>query len=163
MTDRHARHFRFMMAILIVGLVISGVTAFPLTYEVESLCRWLGIPDGPSSGQDGTIRGFLHHVRDGLRTLDAEFPWAKYGTDWLAFGHLVIALFFEDPMLRPRVDHRGPLLARMIACLGVIPLALIAGAVREIPFAWRLLDCAFGVLGVIPLAYAWRLQRPCRR
>jgi len=40
----------------------------------------------------------------------------------------------------------------LIACAGVIPLALIAGQVRGIPFAWRLIDCSFGVVGGIPLA-----------
>ena len=40
----------------------------------------------------------------------------------------------------------------MIACVLVIPLALICGAVRGIPFWWRMIDCSFGILGVIPLA-----------
>ncbi len=44
----------------------------------------------------------------------------------------------------------------MIACAGVIPLALIAGAVRGIPLGWRLIDCSFGVLGSIPLAFCQR-------
>lgn len=39
----------------------------------------------------------------------------------------------------------------MIACAGIIPLALICGAIRGIPFYWRLIDCAFGVFGIIPL------------
>jgi hypothetical protein len=33
----------------------------------------------------------------------------------------------------------------------VIPLALIAGHVRQIPVGWRLIDCSFGVFGAIPL------------
>jgi hypothetical protein len=33
----------------------------------------------------------------------------------------------------------------------VVPLALIAGAVRGIPLGWRLLDCSFGVVGCLPL------------
>jgi hypothetical protein len=33
----------------------------------------------------------------------------------------------------------------------VIPLALIAGAIRQIPFYWRVIDCSFGVFGIIPL------------
>ena len=39
----------------------------------------------------------------------------------------------------------------MIACLMVIPLALIAGPIRQIPFYWILIDCSFGVFGIIPL------------
>jgi hypothetical protein len=33
----------------------------------------------------------------------------------------------------------------------VIPWALIFGAVRGIPFWWRLIDCSFGIFGFIPL------------
>ncbi|MFO1513591.1 MAG: hypothetical protein U1F83_11850 [Verrucomicrobiota bacterium] len=33
----------------------------------------------------------------------------------------------------------------------VLPFALVFGAVRGIPFWWRLIDCSFGVLGFIPL------------
>ena len=49
--------------------------------------------------------------------------------------------------------------AGMIACALVLPLALICGAVRQIPFGWRLIDCSFGVFGIIPLYYCFRLAR----
>jgi hypothetical protein len=39
----------------------------------------------------------------------------------------------------------------LIACAGVIPLALIAGQVRGLPVAWRLIDCSFGIFGGILL------------
>jgi hypothetical protein len=45
----------------------------------------------------------------------------------------------------------------LIACAAVIPLALIAGAIRGIPLYWRLIDCAFGVGGGAALLW------PCRR
>jgi hypothetical protein len=41
--------------------------------------------------------------------------------------------------------------------MGVIPLALICGAVRHIPLGWQLMDCAFGVFGALPLLYCLRL------
>ena len=47
----------------------------------------------------------------------------------------------------------------LIACGGVIPLALIAGHVRQIPVGWRLIDCSFGVFGAIPLLLCWRAIR----
>jgi hypothetical protein len=52
------------------------------------------------------------------------------------------------------VRNRWVLEFGLIACAGVIPLALIAGPVRGIPFYWRLGDCSFGVIGAIPLAIA---------
>lgn len=163
MTARSARTFRLCMLVVIVGLVLSGVTAFPLLAEMEMLGRWLGLPageDAPAFGLgwwDG-VRSWVFEVRNGLRATYAAYPWIGYGTDWLAFGHLVIALFFVDPLLHPRKDHRAALLCGMIACVGVIPLALIAGEVRGIPIGWRLIDCAFGVVGLVPLLIAWRLR-----
>jgi hypothetical protein len=44
----------------------------------------------------------------------------------------------------------------MIACILLIPLALICGPIRGLPFFWTLIDCAFGVFGIIPLAIAYR-------
>jgi hypothetical protein len=39
----------------------------------------------------------------------------------------------------------------MIACVLVMPLALICGHIREIPFFHQLIDCSFGVIGFMPL------------
>jgi hypothetical protein len=33
----------------------------------------------------------------------------------------------------------------------IIPQAFIAGYARGIPFYWQLIDCSFGVIGLIPL------------
>jgi hypothetical protein len=44
----------------------------------------------------------------------------------------------------------------MIACLLIIPFAFIAGHFRGIPVGWRLIDCAFGVVGLIPLSICLR-------
>ena len=156
------RWFRVLMGVVVIGLVGSGVTAFPLLAEVELLGRWMGLPEQGASAQGAA--GWIMEVREGLRGVYGEHPWMAYGTDWLAFGHLVIALFFVGPMLWPRRDHRWTLMVGMIACVGVFPLAVSAGHVRGIPWGWRLIDCAFGVLGVLPLIWAWRIhQRVLRR
>ncbi len=39
----------------------------------------------------------------------------------------------------------------MIACILVIPLALICGSIRGISFLGQLIDCSFGIFGIIPL------------
>ena len=101
-------------------------------------------------------------VRDGLNDMYSHYPWIAYGTDWLAFGHLVIAIFFIGPLVDPVrniwTNHAG-----LIACALVIPLALICGPIRGIPFGWRMIDCSFGVLGAIPLLYAMRLVKKLPR
>jgi hypothetical protein len=85
----------------------------------------------------------------------AAYPFVGYGTDWLAFAHVVIAIFFIGPWRDP-VRNAWVVEAGMLACVLVVPLALICGAVRGIPMYWRLIDCSFGVFGFLPLWLVWR-------
>jgi hypothetical protein len=148
------RKIRWAIGLFIAGLVFSGLTAFPLQVELNWLIEMRGLSaDGnPSNGLDR----WLLTVRDGLTDTYARYPWIGYGTDWLAFAHLVIALFFIGPFIDP-VKNIWVLYAGLAACALVPLLALICGPIREIPFGWRLIDCSFGVLGAIPLLYALKL------
>lgn len=140
------------------GLVLSGVTAFPLLEEMRFLAKGLGLGDETSAvGQVG-YNYWVLTVKLGLEEVYASHPWIAYGTDWLGFGHLVIALFCIGPLIRPW-EGRPVLWAGLAACFLVIPFALIFGAFRGIPLEWRLLDCAFGVGGAVPLFYCLRLLR----
>ena len=75
-----------------------------------------------------------------------SLSFLAYGTDWLAFAHLVIAVAFVGPLRDPE-RNAWVVTFGLIACAAVVPLALIAGAVRGIPPYWRVIDCAFGVAG----------------
>lgn len=153
--------FRISPGFFIVGLLLSGITAFPLLAELRLLTTWLGLGDATSAtGQTGLAYWILT-VRFGLEEMYVRFPWIAYGTDWLAFGHIAIALFFIEPWRRP-AESRPVLRAGIAACILVVPLALICGAVRGIPLYWRLIDCAFGAIGVLPLLYCLRLLRHIR-
>lgn len=138
------------------GLVISGVTAFPLETEL----RWVAnlINADARLGTSG-FAAWIVRVRDGLIDTNAKYPFLAYGTDWLAFAHLVIAVAFVGP-LRDPVRNVWVVQFGMVACAMVIPLALIAGAVRGIPIGWRMIDCSFGLFGIIPL---WICYREIRR
>jgi hypothetical protein len=39
----------------------------------------------------------------------------------------------------------------MVARVLIVPLALICGPLRGIPLFWQVVDCSFGVFGIIPL------------
>lgn len=150
--------YRLVLGLFILGLVLSGVTAFPLLYELEILAGLVGVaPDAVPTSLTG-LPYWIATVRDGLRATYAAYPWLAYGTDWLAFGHLVIAMFFVGPWLHP-VRNAWVLWVGLVACAAVLPLALICGPIRGIPFYWRLIDCSFGVLGAIPLLYCLHLTR----
>jgi hypothetical protein len=152
------RQIQWMIGLFIVGLVLSGITAFPLLRELDILTAILGIEHVQSpEGQSG-LTWWILYVRQGLQITYAQFPFIGYGTDWLAFGHLVIAVFFVGPFIDP-VRNIWVLRAGLIACVAVVPLALICGPIRGIPFYWRIIDCSFGVFGVIPLWLAFKLTR----
>jgi hypothetical protein len=85
-----------------------------------------------------------------VKTTNEKYPYLSYGTDWLAFAHLVIAVVFIGPLKDP-VKNIWVIEFGMIACLMVFPLAFIAGPIRGIPFYWQLIDCSFGVFGFILL------------
>lgn len=145
------RRARLCLAVVIFGLLISGVTAFPLEHEVRWGCQLLGIP--PGSG------GWLDRVRTALEQTNARYPFLAYGTDWLAFAHLALAVLFVGPYRDP-VRNVWVIDFGLIACGGVVLLAMIAGPVRGIPFGWRCIDCSFGVLAAVPL---WVARRDVRQ
>ena len=152
------KRINYLLIFFVVALVVSGLTAFPLKWEVTVLNDLFG---------NGTfmerlwpaMAQWISFVHEGLIETFSTYPFIAYGTDWLAFAHLVIAVAFfgalRDPIRNVWVIEFG-----MIACIGVIPLAMIAGPIRDIPFVWRLFDCSFGVFGIIPL---WLVRRDIRR
>ena len=137
----------------IAGLVLSGATAMPLITEVNWLADWFG------ANSTSEIGRWLVRVNAALEQSQAQYPFLFYGTDWLAFGHFVIAIAFVGA-LRDPVRNRWLFDFGLIACVLVVPFALACGAVREIPFWWRLIDCSFGVGGFVPLWFCrkWAVE-----
>jgi hypothetical protein len=144
-----SRKIRFFILVFMVFLALSGITAFPIETELAIAYRH---PDWFPRG----IYDWLSQVYLAVKATNEAYPFLAYGTDWLAFAHLVIAVAFIGPYRDP-VRNIWVIQFGMIACLMVIPLALIAGLVRHIPFYWRLIDCSFGVFGLIPLYLCYRL------
>jgi len=143
------RKVRYILGCFIIALVISGLTAFPLIWEVNILQKLFG---------EGTLMqrvfpamaNWISHVHKGLTETAQNHRFIFYGTDWLAFAHIVIAIAFIGPLIDP-IKNIWVIEFGMIACVLVIPLALICGHIRGIPFFWRLIDCSFGVVGIVPL------------
>jgi hypothetical protein len=145
---------RLVLLLFMIALVLSGATAIATPWETRLLCEWFGA--GTAVGETlPPLADWLSQVREALDTVDEQYPLLLYGTDWLAFAHLVIAVAFIGP-LRDPVKNVWVIDFGMIACMAVIPLALICGPIRGIPFWWRLIDCSFGVVGIIPLALVRR-------
>lgn len=145
MNSNNKLHFRIraLIVFFILGLVVSGLTAFPL----ESELRWLAqlCTDGKS-----LLCHWLFKCHHAIQDVNENYPFLAYGTDWLAFAHIVIAIAFIGPLINP-FRNIWVIQFGMIACVCVIPLALIAGNIRGIPFFWQMIDCSFGLIGIIPL------------
>jgi len=146
----YRRAIRFWLAVFMAGLVLSGVTAFPLQTELHWALSILETSPVQRIAEATHLLPWIVLVHGGLSETNARFPFLAYGTDWLAFAHLVLAVLFIGPYRDP-VRNKWIITFGLIACGGVIPLALIAGHVRGIPIPWRLIDCSFGVFGAIPL------------
>jgi len=160
-TERRALlRIRVCLGILMLGLIVSGVTAFPLREELSFASDVLHA--GPIASWFPDAVGWVDRVAGALADNDARYPFIAYGTDWLAFAHLVIAIVFVGPFIDP-VRNIWVIQFGVIACIGIVPLALIAGTIRGIPLGWQLIDMSFGVIGAIPVLVAWRLTRRLER
>jgi hypothetical protein len=141
---------RRLILFFIVGLVISGITAFP----IESGLR-LGSAFMDKLQWQNHFAEWIRLAFEGMRETNAKYPFIAYGTDWLAFAHLVIAVAFIGP-LRDPIKNIWVIEFGIISCIAIFPLAFIAGSIREIPLYWRLIDCSFGVFGGILLWICYR-------
>ena len=162
------RRIRRWTLFVMVGLFLSGATAIPLVTELDWLVKLTGarqLVETPAATHAPEWATWLVNVNRALQETSEEHPILFYGTDWLAFGHFVIAIAFigalRDPVRNAWLYDFG-----LIACVLVIPFALVSGAVRGIPFWWRLIDCSFGVFGFIPLwfcrKWTWEIESAAR-
>ncbi|MHA4811306.1 hypothetical protein ACX0G9_24610 [Flavitalea flava] len=177
---------RCLLVFFMVVLALSGITAFPVYTEL----KWL--LDSGITPSATPIGDWLEKVWLGVKDAQERHPFIFYGFDWLAFAHLVIALLFVGPYRDPVYRDIGLLekitLCRntannglrlvdlwstknkwviewaMLACIAILPLAMIAGPIRSIPWIHIFIDCSFGIIGIIPLGIIrhWILQLEAR-
>ena len=137
---KEIQQIRKLVVFFIISLVLSGITAFPLKTEMiflqeqcnlfpQFMCNWITEVNTSISKVDSLV---------------------LYGTDWLAFAHLVIASFFVGVYVNP-VKNKFVVQVGMLACIAIFPLAFICGPIRGIPFFHQIIDCSFGIIGFIPL------------
>ncbi|MCE3229423.1 MAG: hypothetical protein K0S32_3974 [Bacteroidetes bacterium] len=136
---------RIILGMFVVLLLLSGITAFPVRTEIAFLVKH--------------IAAFPQLLQEWILQLDGVISQTPdimlYGTDWLAFAHIIISMFFIPVFMDP-VKHKANLIIGMMACIAVFPLAFICGPIRGIPFFHQLIDCCFGVGGIILLLYVYR-------
>ncbi|HZV68420.1 MAG TPA: hypothetical protein VFG10_02720 [Saprospiraceae bacterium] len=145
---RLRKTIRYYILFFIFAIVVSGLTTFPLETELKLMNDHL-------DSFPAFLRGWLHLVYTAVLEVNAQYPFLSYGTDWLAFAHLIIAIAFIGPLKDP-IKNVWIIQWGMICCVCVFPLAFIAGHVREVPVYWRLIDCSFGVVGFVLLYLCYK-------
>jgi hypothetical protein len=85
---------RIRIWIIIIGLTLSGLTAFPIETEL----RWLyeHVMINPEF-----MREWLFAVYHAVKYTNQTYPYLSYGTDWLAFAHLLFAVLFVGALKDP--------------------------------------------------------------
>jgi hypothetical protein len=135
---------RLMIGTFVLLLILSGVTAFPVYTEL----KW--IIEHRVFDPQSMLGGWMQQVWQGVQAMHQQYPELFYGYDWLAFAHIVIGMAFIGPFRDP-VKNSWIIDWGMLCCVAVIPLALIAGPIRQIPWYHIVIDCSFGIIGIIPL------------
>ena len=161
MLPKQLKQVRLWLLLFMSGLIISGLTAIPIQWEIDQIKHVIDNTPWLHDIAPGLI-DWLIYVHAGLTATYQTYSFIVVGTDWLAFAHIAIAIAFIGP-LRDPIRNVWVIEFGMIVCLLVIPAALIFGALRNLPFLWQLLDCSFGVIGIMPLLFAYRLVRRSTR
>lgn len=141
--NKQLKTTRRWIIFFMISLFFSGLTAIPLERELAFLSRCFS--------PDTAIGSWIDKVYTSIVDVGQQYPFLFYGYDWLAFAHFVLAILFIGPYRDP-VRNKWVIEFGMIACVLIIPFALIAGQFRGITIGWRLIDCSFGIIGLIPLA-----------
>lgn len=141
--ENKLKQIRQWIIFFMIVLFLSGLTAIPLEKELAFLSRCFSPANMIGAWIDKVYLAIVH--------TNKQYPFLAYGYDWLAFAHFVLAILFIGPLKDP-VRNKWVIEFGMIACVLIIPFAFIAGYFRSIPVGWRLIDCAFGVIGIIPLS-----------
>ncbi len=138
------KKIRRLVVLFIIMLALSGLTAFPVYSELHWLKQF------SIMNSNNFISNWLNEVYNAVADAQEHYPFIFYGFDWLAFAHLVIALLFYGVYKNP-VRNKFIVSWGMFCCIAIIPLAFICGPIRGIPLPHILIDCSFGVIGIIPL------------
>lgn len=143
MKNKTPINIKLLILLFMTCLVISGLTVFPLSWEIEILLGYIDY--FPVSVQE-----FILKIDKGLDVINSDYQFFRYGLDWLGFAHIVIAIAFIGPFMDVK-RNIWVIWFGLIACFMLIPFAFIFMPLRGIPFIWTLVDCSFGIFGAILL------------
>lgn len=147
------RRIRVLLVLVAVGLVLVGLTTYPLLWEVSLLSQWFGEASALSGFAE--VSRFITHIYEGVSLVHHQYPVILYGLDWLGFAHIAIALAFVGPIKKP-LEHYWVVEWGLWVCLLCVPAIFFYGYSRGIPLFWSVIDCMFPLVALVPLSIAYR-------
>ena len=73
--------YRLSLGVFLAGLIVSGLTAFPLLSELRLLASLLGIDTPERYADYHGLQHWIAYVLFGLEQTYTKFPFIGYGTD----------------------------------------------------------------------------------
>lgn len=131
------KKIRAAILLTIIGLVFSGLSAFPLQTELNVMLQFRQLL--PSF-----LASWWDEVHEAISYTGQNYPLVLYGYDWLGFAHLLIAIAFFGPLRNP-VKNQWVVEWGMISSGLTIVMALIGERFRDIPIFWSLIDAGIGI------------------
>jgi hypothetical protein len=137
------RKIKTVIIITIIGLLLNGISAVPLQTELKML---LSNPDSLPS----FLRDWWIYVQKGVQDTTRNYRFMRYGFDWLAFAHLLIAIAFFGPLKDP-IKNEWVVRWGMIASALSVVMALGWEQRRAIPFWWSCIDASIALAAFLIL------------
>lgn len=146
------RKIKLAIIIIIAGLILNGITAVPLQTELNML---LSKPDILPE----FLRSWWMYAQKGITETTRHYTFMRYGFDWLAFAHLLIAIAFIGPLKDP-VKNEWIITWGMIASALSVLMAIGWERLRGIPFWWSCVDASISIasFAILWLCYRWIRQ-----
>ncbi|MBA2422277.1 MAG: hypothetical protein H0V61_03530 [Chitinophagales bacterium] len=130
------KKIRFALLITIIGLLFSGLSAFPLQAELDFALQF-------SHLLPTFLVDWFNEVKVAITETAEKYPLVLYGYDWLGFAHFLIAFAFIGP-LRDPIKNQWVVEWGMISSALTIAMSLVVEPMRNIPLFWSLIDATIG-------------------
>ena len=146
-----------LLTLFIIALLLAALTAWFLIPAASIARRLLG--EGTLAGSClPSLARWAALIEEALGETKEKHPFMFYGTDWVGFAHLVMAIAClgaaRDPVRNMWVLQFG-----MVGCSLMIPMTLITGIARGLPWFWQLFDCIIGAAGAVLFLTCYRYAR----
>lgn len=141
---------RIILIIFIVLFFLSGMTVFPVEWEVKTVIKTIWGDSPPGDGFLSPVHAKFIEIKDSLPVMKEKYPFIFYGLDWLGFAFITMSILFIGALKDP-VRNKWVIQFALLCCPLCIIFAAIFAPIRGMPWQWALLDSSFGVFGAIPL------------